>query len=151
MTTDSPVTMDDEECASLLGNTTTGVLSLSSPATEPPHSLPVSFGYDAVESVLYFRLAEEPDSEKGALDQREVSFVVHSRDGETDSWQSVIAHGELERTTNEEIALETLEGLERVSIDYIDIFDVPVSDVDFGFFRLVPTTLTGRKEVSEGR
>lgn len=150
MTEDSPVTMDHSECDALLDATTTGVLSLSSPADEPPHSIPVSFGYDTVESVLYFRLAEDPDSEKGSLDERDVSFVVHDRDDETDRWKSVIAHGKLERTTKDGIELDTLEGLERVNIDLVDIFEVPVSDVEFGFFRLAPDTLTGRKEVPSG-
>lgn len=150
MAEDSPITMDNSECDTLLDTATTGVLSLSSPPDEPPHSIPVSYGYDTVESVLYFRLAEDPDSEKGSLDERAVSFVVHGRHDETGHWQSVIAHGKLERTTKEGIELDTLEGLGRVNIDIVDIFEVPVGDVDFGFFRLAPDTLTGRKEVPTG-
>jgi nitroimidazol reductase NimA-like FMN-containing flavoprotein (pyridoxamine 5'-phosphate oxidase superfamily) len=150
MTDDSQVEMDDSECDELLEATDTGVLSLSSPADDPPHSIPVSVGYDAVESVLYFRLAEDTDSEKGELDGRAVSFVAYGRADETGDWRSVIAHGELERTTNEEIAVETLEGLERVTIPLVDIFGEPTSDIDFGFFRLVPDSLTGRKEEPMG-
>lgn len=134
--------MEHSECEALLDTTATGVLSLSSPADGPPHSIPVSYGYDTVDSVLYFRLAEDPDGEKGSLDERAVSFGVHGRDDETDRWKSVIAHGNLERTTKKGIELDTLEGLERVNIDLVDIFEVPVGDIDFGFFGLVPDRLT---------
>lgn len=146
MTDESQVTMDDSERDAVLAATETGVLSLSSPADEPPHSIPVSFGYDSVESVLYFRLAADDESEKGSLDGRSVSFVTYGRDEESGDWQSVVAHGTLERTRDEEIAIETLEGLERVTIPLVDIFGEPTSDVDFEFFRLVPETLTGRRE-----
>jgi nitroimidazol reductase NimA-like FMN-containing flavoprotein (pyridoxamine 5'-phosphate oxidase superfamily) len=141
---EDPVTMDQSECDALLAETETGVLSLSTAPDEPPYSIPVSFGYDPVESVLYFRLEEDTDSEKGTLDGREVSFVTHAQtDGE---WQSVVAHGTLERTTKDGIELDTLQGLERVHIPIIDIFGAPTSDVKFEFFRLVPKTLTGRVE-----
>lgn len=150
MSDDSQVKMDDSECDALLEATETGVLSLSSPAEDPPHSIPVSVGYDAVESVLYFRLAEDADSEKGDLDGRSVTFVTYAQDDETERWKSIIARGELERTTNEEIAVETLEGFERVTIPLVDIFGEPTSDIDFGFFRVVPETLTGRREEPMG-
>lgn len=148
MADDTPVTMDQPECEELLAATETGVLSLTTGADEPPHSIPVSFGYDPVESMLYFRLADDPDSEKGILEGRPSSFVVHAHGEE--GWRSVVAHGELERTTDEDIALETLEGLERVTIPLVDIFGVPTSDVSFEFFRLSPETLTGRKEAPMG-
>jgi nitroimidazol reductase NimA-like FMN-containing flavoprotein (pyridoxamine 5'-phosphate oxidase superfamily) len=148
MADDSPVTMDRSACDTLLAETDTGVLSLSTPPDDPPYSVPVSFGYDPVESVLYFRLAEEKGREDGTLDGRVVSFVTHAQtDG---NWQSVVARGELERTTTEGIELETLEGLERVHIPIVDIFGAPTSDVEFEFFRLVPDALTGRKEAPSG-
>lgn len=149
MTDETAITMEATEREALLEATETGVLSLSTAHEESPHSIPVSFGYDPVESVLYFRLAEDADSEKGELDGRPVSFVTYARD-EADDWQSVVARGNLERTRDEEIALETLQGLERVEIPIFDIFGAPTSDVTFEFFRLVPETLTGRKETPSG-
>ena len=147
MADDSPVTMDQSECDALLGEIDTGVLSLTTPPEDPPYSVPVSFGYDPVESVLYFRLAEDRNG-KGTLDGRAVSFVTYAQtDGD---WQSVVARGELERTTKEGIELDTLEGLERAHIPIVDIFGEPVSDVEFEFFRLVPETLTGRTEAPTG-
>jgi nitroimidazol reductase NimA-like FMN-containing flavoprotein (pyridoxamine 5'-phosphate oxidase superfamily) len=75
---------------------------------------------------------------------RPVTFVVYAqRDG---GWQSVVATGDLEATTDASVSTETLEGLEHVHIPLVDIFGRPTKDVDFEFYRLVPDELTGRKE-----
>jgi hypothetical protein len=58
----------------------------------------------------------------------------------------VVAEGRLERTTDEEIATETLQGLDRVRIPLFDVFERPPGRVPFEFYRLVPDELTGRKE-----
>jgi nitroimidazol reductase NimA-like FMN-containing flavoprotein (pyridoxamine 5'-phosphate oxidase superfamily) len=142
------VTMDDDERDAALASASTGVISFSTDVDEPPHSIPVSFGYDPVESVFYFRLAAGDDRAKGELAARNVSFVVHHRDEETGDWGSVVASGQLERTTDEEIATATLEGLQRVTIPYVDIFGEPPSEVEFAFYRLVPDRLTGRRETT---
>jgi nitroimidazol reductase NimA-like FMN-containing flavoprotein (pyridoxamine 5'-phosphate oxidase superfamily) len=138
------VAMDDDERDEFLGTGGNGVISLSTADDAPPHSVPVSYGYDPVESVFYFRLAVGPDSEKGSLDDRAASVVIH---GQSDgAYRSVVARGRLTRTTDEAVATEALEGLERVRIPFVDIFGRPPSEVEFGFFRLVPDRLTGRKE-----
>jgi len=140
-----PVEMDDAECDELLQRSATGVLSLSTPESEPPHAVPVSYGYDAVESVLYFRLAAGPNSEKGQLDGRAVTLTVYE---EGRRHRSVVVQGQLEETTDEAIATETLAGLERVTIPLVDIFGEPPAEVTFAFYRLVPDRLTGRKETT---
>ena len=86
----------------------------------PPHAIPVSYGYDAVETTFYFRLAVGPDSRKDDVEGRPVSFVVHGQEG--GNWRSVVAEGRLERTTDEAIATETLQGLDRVRIPLFDVF-----------------------------
>lgn len=138
------VRLDDDERDELLGTGGTGVLSLSTPEAESPHSFPVSYGYDETEETFYFRLAMESDSEKGELTERPVAFVTYHQTD--DEWQSVVAKGVLESTGDEDIATDTLAGLERVTIPYVDIFGEPLEDVSFEFYRLAPTTLTGRKE-----
>ncbi len=140
------VHMDETECVELLERKRTGVISLATRPEEPPHSLPVSFGYDTVESTFYFRIADTRDSEKGDLHDRAASFVVYDHGSETEQYRSVVAQGILEETTDEGIATETLDGLERVSIPFVDIFGDPPSEVDFTFYRLVADQLTGRKE-----
>ena len=51
------VRMDEDERDEFLGRAGTGVLSLSTADGDPPHSVPVSYGYDPVEAVFYFRVA----------------------------------------------------------------------------------------------
>jgi nitroimidazol reductase NimA-like FMN-containing flavoprotein (pyridoxamine 5'-phosphate oxidase superfamily) len=144
MESNDSIALDAEKRDNFLGNGGTGVISLSEEAGESPHSVPVSYGYDPVESTFYFRLATGPESEKGDLNGRAASFVTY---GDTeDGWWSVVAEGNLERTTDENVSNEALQGLERVTIPYVDIFDRPLREVMFEFYRLDPQTLMGRKE-----
>lgn len=141
----SAIEMDAAERDEFLGTGGTGVLSYAREAAAPPYSVPVSYGYDAAEETFYFRLAAEESGEKTALPGRSVTFVTH---GETDQWRSVVASGRLESTTKEGIATESLAGLERVHIPLFDVFDQPVEEVPFEFYRLAPDELTGRMERS---
>ena len=142
------IEMDEHERDEFLGTGGTGVIAFSAPDDGSPHAVPVSYGYDAVEATFYFRLAVGPDSRKGDVEERSVSFVTHGVDEGT--WRSVVAEGRLERTTDESIANETLQGLDRVRIPLFDVFDRPAGQVPFEFYRLVPDELTGRKESTTG-
>jgi len=144
MSADSPATLTDDERDEMLGNGGTGVISLSTPADAPPHSVPVSYGYDPTESVFYFRLAVGPDSEKGDLDGRAVTFVNYGTDD--GRYRSVVARGTLENIESDEIGTAALDGLDHVDIPLVDIFDEPTRVVDFEFLRLVPDELTTRTE-----
>jgi uncharacterized protein len=137
------VEMEADKRDEFLGRGGIGVISLSVPGDEGPHSVPVSYGYDAAETTLYFRLAVGADSRKGDLYDRAVSFVTYGRE---DGWRSVVARGRLEETTEEDIATRTLAGLDRVEIPLVEAFDEPTRTVSFEFFCLVPEELTGRKE-----
>lgn len=148
MTTPASIEMDDAERDAFLGNGGTGVVSFSTTSDDPPHSIPVSYGYDATANTFYFRLAVGSDSEKGDVAGRAASFVTYRSD--EGLWRSVVAKGRLESTTDERIATETLRGLDRVRIPLVDIFGRPPSQVTFEFFRLVPDELTGRKESPTG-
>ncbi|MXR40574.1 pyridoxamine 5'-phosphate oxidase family protein [Halobaculum sp. WSA2] len=142
------VTMADDERDVFLGTGGVGVMSLASEsgADEPPHSVPVSYGYDGREETFYFRLAVGADSGKPPLTDRAVTFVTYDTvDG---MWHSVVASGRLESTTDADISTESLAGLDRVGIPLVDAFGRPTADVQFEFYRLVPDSLTGRKESS---
>lgn len=127
-----------------LGVGGTGVLSVVRPDADRPHAVPVSYGYDAEEPAFYFRLATGANSRKGELAGRGASFVVHGETG--NGWRSVVAEGTLERTTDESVATRTLDGLRRVEIPYVDVFDRPTREVSFEFFYLDPEELTARME-----
>jgi nitroimidazol reductase NimA-like FMN-containing flavoprotein (pyridoxamine 5'-phosphate oxidase superfamily) len=146
MSADDPIEMGDDERDAFLGAGGTGVLSLSTPDGDSPYSIPVSYGYDASTETFYFRLSVGPDSEKGDLADRPVTFVAYGRsDGQ---WRSVVARGRLEATTEESVATETLEGLSRTHIPYVDVFGQPPRTVSFEFYRLVPADLGARRESS---
>lgn len=148
MVDDSPseITLSESERDGFLSRVDTGVLSLSMPSDEPPHSVPVSFGYDADQTAFFFRIADLPPERKGKLEGRSVTFVTYSDDEEIGGYASVVARGSLEPTTGTEAATEALAGLEGVTIPLVDIFGDSPKNVDFSFYRLVPETLTGRKE-----
>jgi nitroimidazol reductase NimA-like FMN-containing flavoprotein (pyridoxamine 5'-phosphate oxidase superfamily) len=136
-----PEDLTEDEQDGLLDVGGVGVLSFSTESDEPPHAVPVSYGYDAVESVFYFRLAVGPESGKGPIEDRPVSFVTHGTDD--DAHWSIVARGRLVRTDEDSVSTESLEGLERVDIPLYDAFDAPIEEVTFAFARLDPDELTG--------
>lgn len=138
------IEMDEDERDAFLGNGGTGVISFAATGRDAPHSIPVSYGYDATEATFYFRLAVGEDSDKGDPGERAVTFVTYGQ--ADDGWRSVVATGKLEESTEDEIATETLQGFENVHIPLVDIFGRPPQDVSFEFYRLVPEALTSRRE-----
>lgn len=139
------VTMTDEEADELLGKGGTGTLSFSTATGEPPFSLPVSYGYDAETVSFYYRLAFPPNSGKAGLVDNLVSFVTHRKADA--GWRSVVATGRLEEITDAPYESAVKQGMWAVSIPSVDIFDRPPEELTFRLFRLVPATMTGRKEV----
>ena len=138
------VRLDADERSAFLGRGGTGVLSLSTDGGDPPHTLPVSYGYDDVEEVFFFRLAFGPDSGKADASTDAVSFVTYRETD--DGWRSVVATGGLEEVTDETMPAAVLEALDRVHIPLVDVFEDPPRTVSFRFFRLDPDDLTGRTE-----
>jgi nitroimidazol reductase NimA-like FMN-containing flavoprotein (pyridoxamine 5'-phosphate oxidase superfamily) len=147
MAEDSRTEMGPDEVDDFLGAGGTGVLSLST-GEDAPHSVPVSYGYDATDRVFHFRLSAGPDSAKGDLIDRAVTFVAF--DEADDGWQSVVAQGRLEDLEEGDVDNERLAELRRVEIPLVDLFDEPLREVSFEFVRLDPDRLTGRREVRVG-
>mgnify|MGYP005855058849 CR=1 FL=1 len=147
MTSPDAVRMADDERDEFLGRSGTGVISLSTADDDPPHSVPVSYGYDPVEGVFYFRLAVGDETEKRDPTERGTTFVTYGeRDGR---WNSVVASGRLVSTTDESLSTEALSGLERTGrIPIVDVFGEPTDRVEFEFYRLDPDRVTGRVERS---
>jgi len=141
------VQLSDAERDAFLGTGGTGVISASTD-DGPPFSLPVSYGYDADAGNFYFRLSFPPDSGKADVVDAPVSFVVHARTDE--GWRSVVATGELEDLTEMDYDATAVQGLWAADIPMVDMFDRPPEEVSFRRYRLVPETLTGRKEVESG-
>ncbi|MFC3477076.1 pyridoxamine 5'-phosphate oxidase family protein [Halobacterium litoreum] len=138
------VHMDDEERNAFLGSGGTGVISFGTSGGDPPHSVPVSYGYDGESGDFYFRLAYDVDSEKPDPVDGPVTFVTHRETD--DGWRSVVAHGSLEPTDENGISTEALSGLQRVDIPLVDVFEREPRELSFRFFRLRPDDVDGRKE-----
>jgi nitroimidazol reductase NimA-like FMN-containing flavoprotein (pyridoxamine 5'-phosphate oxidase superfamily) len=75
MSQDRPITLTDEQRDEFLGNGGTGVISLSA-GDAPPHSVPVSYGYDSSTETFYLRLGVGTNSTKTELEGRQVTFVT---------------------------------------------------------------------------
>ncbi len=137
--------MSDDEVADFLGRGGTGVLSFAAGSDEPPVSIPVSYGYNADEGLLYYQLSTPQDSRKSDFIDQPVSFVVYSK---TDSrWESVIATGTLDDIEEKQYESSAVQGMWAIQIPRVDIFERPRKEITFHFFSLDPDTLTGRKEV----
>jgi nitroimidazol reductase NimA-like FMN-containing flavoprotein (pyridoxamine 5'-phosphate oxidase superfamily) len=144
MANDDPTEMTVDERDTFLGTGGTGVISLGSD-NEAPLSVPVSYGYDQEDETFYFRLSVGADGSKGELKERPVSFVTYR---ETENgWQSVVARGHLEDVEKEGIETASLAGLEHVDIPLIPMFDRPIREISFEFYRLLPDKLIGRTEI----
>lgn len=142
------VRLTDEERDEFLGQGGTGVLTFSTEIDDSPVSFPVSYGYDGGQPAFYFRLSFPPDSRKEDVVDRPSSFVSHAR---TDAgWRSVVATGTLEQVSEFSHDSMAVQGMWAIDIPTIDIFEDPPEEVTFRFFRLLPETLTGRKEVVHG-
>jgi hypothetical protein len=108
-------------------------------------SIPVSYGYSADADSIYFRLSVPEDSRKQSLVDNPVSFVVHR---ETDAgWRSVVATGRLESVADAPYESAALQGLWAVDIPTVDVFERPPSEIPYRTYRLIPESVSGRKEV----
>lgn len=141
------VRMDEESRDEFLGGGGTGVISFApDEADTAPYSVPVSYGYDAETGTFYFRLAVGPDVEKADFVERRtpVSFVAYGTvDGQ---WRSVVVTGRLEAVGEAAIDSEVVEGMRRVEIPLVDVFERHPREVEFGFFRLDPDDISGKRE-----
>ncbi|ELY60834.1 pyridoxamine 5'-phosphate oxidase family protein [Natronococcus jeotgali] len=139
------VQLSADEMNEFLGRGGIGVLSFGRGADEAPFSIPVSYGYNPDEAAFYYRLSMTEESEKADLVDRSVSFVAHR---ETDEgWRSVVADGRLAEIEDSPFEPGDLHGMWAIEIPIVDIFERPLRDVSFRFFRLEPEAMTGRKEV----
>ncbi|RQG91475.1 pyridoxamine 5'-phosphate oxidase family protein [Natrarchaeobius halalkaliphilus] len=141
------VQLTDRERTAFLGTGGTGVLSFGTESTDPPASLPVSYGYFDDDQAFYFRLSFPEGTTKDDVIENPVSFVTH---GETDDgWRSVIATGTLEELGEFPHESVEVQGMWAVDIPKVDVFDRPRDEIPFHDFRLDPERLTGRKSVTE--
>lgn len=145
MSQQDPTGLDAEALSDVLGRGGVGVLAFGTAADEPPHALPVSYGYDAESESLYFRLATGADRGKRDLLENPATFTTYR---ETESgYQSVVASGRLASIEDPDVDGETLAGLSRVEIPLFDVFDRDLREVEFEFYRMDAADVTGKREL----
>jgi nitroimidazol reductase NimA-like FMN-containing flavoprotein (pyridoxamine 5'-phosphate oxidase superfamily) len=140
-----PHQLDASERDAVLGDGGVGVLAFAAPSGDAPHSLPVSYGYDADDAALYFRLAVGGDRGKSDLLERPVSFTVHQES--EDGYESVVATGTLDPIDEPDVDTTVLDGLSRVQIPLFDVFDRDPRETAFAFFTLDAADATGKREL----
>lgn len=140
------VQMSDDERDEFLGTGGTGVLAAAQGEDEAPYSLPVSYGFDAVDGDFYLRLAYSPDSDKEEkiTDGQHVSLVVY--DNDDDQWKSVVVTGTLREVTEAAIDSAVVQAMRRIHIPLVDVFDRHPRELTFRFFAIGTDRITGRKE-----
>ena len=137
-------TMTDAEVDAFLAEQGYGALAFGG---EPPYAIPMSYGYDPDERVVYMHMSGFEGSEKRARlgESASVSLVV-SRYERPDRWRSVVVDGSLTRLSAEEVrsgdALRVFANSELASVD---VFSRDPSIVEFDWYVLEPTEITGRR------
>ena len=137
--------MSDEELGAFLGRGGTGVISFATEGDDPPVSIPLSYGYNGDEGAFYYRLSVPEGSTKADLVDADVSFVTHRETD--DGWRSVVATGRLEAVSSDGAETDALQGMWPIEIPIVDIFERSHRETAFRYVRLVPETMSGRKEV----
>mgnify|MGYP000011754020 CR=1 FL=1 len=141
---ESGVVLNDEEIDELLGTGGIGVLGLADESD--PYAIPVSYGYDADDRVLYLRLGFADDSEKerylARSDRAALVVTVEGMDG----WASVVARGQLSTMPEASIDGTTVEAIRSVDIPFVTIYEEEPRELEYRLYRLTPDELTGRKE-----
>ncbi|WP_049986228.1 pyridoxamine 5'-phosphate oxidase family protein [Halobellus rufus] len=141
---ESGVVLNDEEIDELLGTGGIAVLALADESD--PFAIPVSYGYDADEGVLYLRLAFAEDSEKErylARSDRAALVVTLERDQQ---WASVVARGTLSTMPEASIDGTVVEAIRSIDIPFVTIYEEEPRELDYRLYKLHPDELTGRRE-----
>jgi nitroimidazol reductase NimA-like FMN-containing flavoprotein (pyridoxamine 5'-phosphate oxidase superfamily) len=141
MVNDSVTRLDALEIASFLDGKQTGVLSMA--AGDKGYGIPVSFAFDEDEHDMYFRLgyAEESQKRRFVDAAEQVTFVVYEETA--DGWTSVLALGELEEVSTENLDSTVVQVVRDLDIPYFAVHAEPSSDMTFSIVRLDVTELSG--------
>ncbi|SFS88938.1 hypothetical protein SAMN04488556_3138 [Halostagnicola kamekurae] len=143
MAIDQETAMTDEAIDAFLAAHETGVLSLA--REDEPYAIPISYGYDADERVIYLRLVSTPESEKRQFLESSPSarLVVYDEQGET--YRSVVATGVLESLPPSELTPEQIAQYGSAKRPLFEIWARGKQDLDIELYRLEPDSLNGRR------
>jgi hypothetical protein len=146
------VSLTSTEIETFLGEGGTGVLAVA--RADEPYAFPVSYGYVREDGEFYLRLGYDDDSTKaGYVDEPcPAQLVVYREraddDGSLDI-KSVVAAGELVRIPKDELTPTDVERLGQARTPEFEVWEQAKEDIEFTVNKLVPESITGRRNVSE--
>ncbi|MEF8756657.1 MAG: pyridoxamine 5'-phosphate oxidase family protein, partial [Halobacteriales archaeon] len=146
-TAERTATMSDDEIDATLEETGLGVLAFGG---ESPYAIPMSFGYDADRREIYLQLGAFEGSEKlvRLRESSDVSLVVSEYE-RPDRWRSVVVDGylaPLSETDRER--RNAVSAFGRAELASVDVFSMDPDDVTFSWYRLSPSSISGRKSAT---
>lgn len=144
--TASSGTMSQDEIDEFLAGEGYGTLAFGG---EQPYAIPMSFGYDDNERVLYMHMGIFEGSEKGSriADGTSASLAV-TRYERPDRWRSAIVQGSLSKLSREAVQERNVAAaFARGELASVDVFVQDLSEVEFEWYVLEPTSISGRQSV----
>ena len=139
-------TMSQDEIDEFLAGEGYGTLAFGG---EQPYAIPMSFGYDDTERVLYMHMGMFEGSEKGSriADGTAASLAV-TRYERPDRWRSAIVQGTLSKLSREAVQERNVAAaFARGELASVDVFIQDLSEVEFEWYVLEPTSISGRQSV----
>lgn len=143
MVIDQETAMTDEAVDAFLGTHETGVLSLA--REDDPYAIPISYGYDSTDRVVYLRLVSTPESEKRQFLDSSPSARLVVYDEQDETYRSVVATGPLEAIPPAELTPEQIAQYGDAKRPLFEIWARDKQDLDIELYRLEPESLSGRR------
>ena len=141
-----PTRMSDEQVDAFLRSEGFGILSFSG---DPPYSIPMSYGYDATDRVLYLHMSSYGGSEKGSrLEDSDAVSLAVARYDRPDKWRSVLVDGTLTKLSDEEARdRDVVTAYADSKLASVDVFERDLSEISFDWYVLTPSEISGRRSV----
>jgi nitroimidazol reductase NimA-like FMN-containing flavoprotein (pyridoxamine 5'-phosphate oxidase superfamily) len=146
------VSLTTAEIEAFLGDGGTGVLSVA--RGDEPYSFPVSYGFASDDGEFYLRLGYDDDSTKAAFvdEPCPAQLVVYEEESDANGAldiRSVVATGELVRIPKSELTATDVERLGRARTPEFEVWEQAKADLEFTVNKLVPESVTGRRNVTD--
>lgn len=137
-------TMSDEAVDSFLQSEGYGILAFDG---DSPYAIPMSYGYDSNERVLYVHLANYEGSEKQRrLNESNRVVLVVSQYERPDQWQSVVVDGTLSQLSNNDVRERNVfEAFASSELASVDVFNRDLAEISFEWYILEPSRIEGRE------
>lgn len=136
--------MSEVEVDAFLESEGHGVLALDG---DSPYAVPMSYGYDADERLLFLQLSAYEGSEKQArLEHSGAVSLVVSRYDRPDRWRSVVVEGSLVALPQAAASQQdALDAFANGALATVDVFDRDLFDLSFDWYVLEPSSISGRR------